>query len=97
MIPEWLASFLPANENGVLNKKMMARGGGRLFQRGACLIYRPKGGGGGEGLTRGRALIRTRALIRGNTLLRNFGGKLWGMRKWQIADRLLLVCSLSTD
>lgn len=71
---------------------MMARGGGRLFD-----IPAQGGRGGGKGLTRGRALIRTRALIRGNTLLRNFGGKLWGMRKWQIADRLLLVCSLSTD
>ena len=39
-------------------------------------------GGVGGGLTQERALIRVWALIRGNTLLRNFGGKLWEMRKW---------------
>ena len=47
--------------------------------------------------SRGWALTQGRALIRGNTLLRNFGGKLWGMRKWQIADRLPLVGSTRNE
>lgn len=43
------AFFLPANENGVLNKEMMARGGGRLFERGACFIFWPTGVGANSG------------------------------------------------
>ena len=66
---------------------MMARGG--AYSRGALVLYF---GPRGWVLTRGRALIREQALTRGNTPLRNFGGTLWEMRKWQIVARPPLVC-----
>ena len=46
-------------------KKVKVRGGGRLFEGGAYLLFWPRG----WALIRGRTLIRTWALIRGNAVL----------------------------
>ena len=48
----------------LLFKKVRVRGGGRLFEGGAYLLFWPRG----WALIRGRALIRAWALIRGNTV-----------------------------
>ena len=48
----------------LLFKKVKVRGGGRLFEGDAYLLFWPRG----WALIRGRALIRACALIRGNTV-----------------------------